>query len=695
MIDIGIVGGGPGGLTAAWHLDNKCPDLVNVTILEASPRLGGKLLTRRFPESGLPYEAGVAEIYDYSAIGPDPLRDLIRDLGLNTVEMNSNASVIGDLILNDMADVERAFGPDSRRAIDEFHAFCARAISPLDYYESLAKDDNARPFARMAGHDFLRQAVRDDGARDYLRIMAHSDIAAPLHLTNGLNTVKNVLMDVPGYLQLRSIQGGIERLTEALARRLLETDAATVSLETRVTDVERAANGRYRVTTRRDGQRRVEEFDLLILALPLNWLSTVNWHGEGLRRAMVDHIDYFDRPGHYLRVSVLFERPFWRDRIDQSWWMSDAFNGCCVYDEGQRHDVGPHGVLGWLIAGSDALAMANLDDAQLVEMALDSLPEDLRHGRSQVKEFAVHRWVASVNAIPGGVPCRDTRSNHMPDAKGQPGLLVVGDYLFDSTINGVLDSADAATDMALNEILQQLRRPPSAAGETPIAPPMSRIGRAYFENYRGLGPYDEIWNRFFDARQIAQMARLAWDLGEHFSILDAGSANGLTVAALRGIGLDAWGIENNRFMQGRTPVEAAAYNMLGDVAKLPFPDNHFDVIYETCLAHLPDEKIDRALAEIHRVAKHGVIFGSVTSELAAAALGRCDLAQGIKRLGTWWEWSERFFEFDFELALSDDNRLSAAWDLVRKPAAEEAGIRLEDPESLRYCLYSKTASAAS
>lgn len=694
MIDIGIVGGGPGGLMTAWHLDNKCPDLVNVTILEASSRLGGKLLTRRFAESAVPYEAGVAEIYDYTAIGPDPLCDLIADLGLTSVEMNSNASVIGDLILNDMEDVERAFGADSRRAIDAFHAFCASAISPLDYYESLSGVDNARPFARMAGHDFLRQAVRDETARDYLRIMAHSDIAAPLHLTNGLNSVKNVLMDVPGYLQLRSIDGGIERLTESLARRLLETDAAAVRLDSRVTEVARAPNGKYLVSTRHNGESQVAAFDLLVLALPLNWLSTVNWRGEELRRAMVDHIDHFDRPGHYLRVSLLFERPFWRDHIDQSWWMSDAFNGCCVYDEGTRHDVGSHGVLGWLIAGSDALAMANLDDAQLVEIVLDSLPGSLRHGRSQLKEYAVHRWVAAVNAIPGGVPCRDTRTNHMPDAKGHPGLLVVGDYLFDSTINGVLDSADAATDMALNEILQQVRRRANAAGDAPAAAPTTRIGRAYFANYRGLGAYEQCWQRFFDARQIARLARLAWGLGENFSILDAGSANGLPVAALRTIGLDAWGIENNRAIHARTPTETAAYNLWGDVVKLPFADNHFDVIYETCLAHLPEDKIERALAELRRVAKHGVIFGSVTSELVAAALGRYDLAQGTKRLGTWWEWSERFFDFDFELALRDDARLAAAWQSLRQPGEDADGLQLEDAESLRYCLYSKTGPAS-
>jgi len=38
---------------------------------------------------------------------------------------------------------------------------------------------------------------------------------------------------------------------------------------------------------------------------------------------------------------------------------------------------------------------------------------------------------------------------NFPEPKEHPGLLAIGDYLFDSTINGVLDSADIATDLAL------------------------------------------------------------------------------------------------------------------------------------------------------------------------------------------------------------------------------------------------------
>ena len=69
-------------------------------------------------------------------------------------------------------------------------------------------------------------------------------------------------------------------------------------------------------------------------------------------------------------------------------------------------------------------------------------------------EGKTHRWLSSVNAIPGGLPARDVMTNHRPEPKQHPGLVVVGDYLFDSTLNGLLDSSDAATDIILTEMIK-------------------------------------------------------------------------------------------------------------------------------------------------------------------------------------------------------------------------------------------------
>ena len=58
MLDLAIVGGGPGGLMSAWYLRRKLGPLCRVTIFEASERLGGKIVSRRFDSSPALYEAG-------------------------------------------------------------------------------------------------------------------------------------------------------------------------------------------------------------------------------------------------------------------------------------------------------------------------------------------------------------------------------------------------------------------------------------------------------------------------------------------------------------------------------------------------------------------------------------------------------------------------------------------------------------
>ncbi|MBI3505933.1 MAG: FAD-dependent oxidoreductase [Proteobacteria bacterium] len=677
MLEVGIVGGGPGGLMAARQFREKCPALVRLTVLEASDRLGGKLVTRRFPESGIAYAAGVAEIYDYRALGDDPLARLIATLGLSSTPMGSRTVVLGEHILDSLDAVERALGAETRRQIEAFHGYCAAAITPADYYDSRTDTAESKVLARMNGQDLLTKHVSDDAARRYLRAAAHSDIAAPLHLTNAINTVRNVLMDVDGYIELRSIDGDVQRLTDAMAQDLIGKDAAEFALGTRATKIGCTPDGRYRVTTQGAGGSTVREFDILVVALPLSALSQVEWEGAALDTAMTRHIRRFDRPGHYLRVSVLFEKPFWRNRIAGDWWISDAFGGCCVYDESARSECGDFGVLGWLIAGNAALEMANLGDDEIVARVLASLPADLRAGAAFKREAGVHRWLASVNAIPGGVPELDIFTNHVPEPAGHPALYVVGDYLFDSTINAVIDSADAATDLALDAIAR--RQPRKKA-------PARRIGRSHFRNYRGLGPYEQVWNRFLDARTFKALAQEAWGLRGDFSVLDAGSACGFGVEALRAQGLDAWGIESDAGMHARTPASVAAFNKLGDVRELPFPDGHFDVVYETCLAHVPDASLSDALAELHRVSRHGVFFGSVTADLAVDLMAKYDLVDGVPRLRSFWEWSELFRDAGFEFAVEDPTLLAKLWEAVAA-SGFGTGVWFDDAESLRHCFY--------
>jgi hypothetical protein len=131
--------------------------------------------------------------------------------------------------------------------------------------------------------------------------------------------------------------------------------------------------------------------------------------------------------------------------------MVDAFGGTCVYDESARSG-GSHGILGWLLAGDAALTMSNLDDATLIARVLESLPGPLQHGRQLFIEGRVHRWLGAVNGLPGGRPLHEPDARHIPEPNDHPWLFVVGDYLFDSTLNGVLDSADTVAELIVDEL---------------------------------------------------------------------------------------------------------------------------------------------------------------------------------------------------------------------------------------------------
>jgi hypothetical protein len=194
------------------------------------------------------------------------------------------------------------------------------------------------------------------------------------------------------------------------------------------------------------------------VALPACQLAEINWRGARLEKRMNKHIAYYDGTAHYLKICMLFKQPFWRSAIDRPFFQLDRLGGCCVYDEGKRFDAGPYGVLNVLLAGTSAMLQGNRGGTELISMALDALPDRLGPAGDCFLEGKVHRWVGAVNAPSIGRKIRGPRARHFPDSKKHPGLFVVGDYLFDDTVNGVLDSADIASELVAKYLELKPRR---------------------------------------------------------------------------------------------------------------------------------------------------------------------------------------------------------------------------------------------
>ena len=236
--------------------------------------------------------------------------------------------------------------------------------------------------------------------------------------------------------------------------------------------------------------------------------------------------------------------------------------------------------------------------------------------------------------------------------------------------------------------MMRLRRARAQAGE----PLSDKIDRDYFENYRGLGPYSEVWSQFTDPAYLTELIKIVWSRAKGYKLLVAGSASGELVGALRERGIDAWGIENNRGdpRQDAEGAEEVQQARLDRRICRSATTSSISCSRPAC-AMSREKQVPRAVRELNRVVKTGLVFGSVTSDMAPALIDRYDLLRGVKKLGTWWEWSELFFGNGFDLSMHRRDCTDALW-AATLAANKGPGQWYADSDSLRYSFFDKVES---
>jgi SAM-dependent methyltransferase len=212
------------------------------------------------------------------------------------------------------------------------------------------------------------------------------------------------------------------------------------------------------------------------------------------------------------------------------------------------------------------------------------------------------------------------------------------------------------------------------------------LDNEYFDYYDGAKNYEKTFEEYFDAKYVIDMITTVWGVCPPYSLLDAGSANGMTLAAFAKKGVDAWGIERSRYIHSQTRRKWQSKNLLGDVRQIPFNDKCFDFIYETCLCYVADNDVDQAIREMRRVTRRGMFFGSIVKDN-----GRDDdedwkdLFYGIKTLLTLRQWSERFLRNGFRLAITDPRVMDKVWKLEKR--ANDGDPWYPKRRNMRYCFY--------
>ena len=434
MARIGIIGGGFSGLLSAMLLEGALGDQVDIIVLEASSRLGGRVRTTRVPEMPRAYEAGVAEFYDVA--GNPQLRRLIRHLNLETRPLVGRPYfAIGDQVVRDGSALERLLG---RRGINRLRRFWADGTSkrsPADYARAGHTRDNEHPWLRRTFEHVLSE-IDDPLTEWFTAVQCHSDLATEPDRTSGLFGMDNLLIDHPGYCSMYTLVEGNDGLIRALAERV----RSPILWDAPVTQVDAHPDRGFRLTTRAaDDSHHAVDLDALIVTLTPPGLRRIRWSDASLHSAVQAHVLHHDHSTAYLRVTLFWRRRFWRDQFPEDYFVSDAFGGVTVYD--QSSDGDGVGVQSWLIAGANAIELANRSDDEIVAAVLGAMPSMLPVSDNALIDSRVDRWlgVAGVSGLPGGVPLLSLEKRHTPDARW-PQLVFVGDYLYDSTLCGALDA---------------------------------------------------------------------------------------------------------------------------------------------------------------------------------------------------------------------------------------------------------------
>lgn len=387
-----VAGAGIGGLSCAYELMRRGHD---VTVLEASARTGGHILTLREPlADGLYADMGAEH---FTRPGYEQFWAYTREFKLPVLEFPRRQNIVQtiDGVRYTEAQLRsrrvlKALGFNRREvAFLASHAWWELPLLYLSPYLG-AFHDEYQPFGvglddldRLSVSDLLRRdgasatAIRFAGSETVTRGVGR--VAGESALYRLWQTAIVQLRGVPIFpTQLYRIGGGNQRMTDALAARLGER----VRLNCRVTGIAHGAAG-VTVTALEAGRRRRFEADWLVNALPLTVLRHIPvrpaW--PAAKAYVIDNVRYTQQS----RVVYQTRTPFWRrgGASGNTRLEGDVFWTCPIAEE---------------IGSARGLLMASGRDTLSVEKAVAALRRGMPGSAGQIEQALVKVWVADAHA---------------------------------------------------------------------------------------------------------------------------------------------------------------------------------------------------------------------------------------------------------------------------------------------------------
>lgn len=142
--------------------------------------------------------------------------------------------------------------------------------------------------------------------------------------------------------------------------------------------------------------------------------------------------------------------------------------------------------------------------------------------------------------------------------------------------------------------------------------------REYFTGKKGghrFAHAESIFGKLFHSALNLYRAALIKIFFNPKNCLDVGAGTGGLVAALRLLGIDAYGVDISKYAVEEADKNIKRYLKNADIINIPYPDNSFDlVVTYDVLQHVERSKIKKAVEETIRVSKKYILHKIYTPE---------------------------------------------------------------------------------
>ncbi|HET9589921.1 MAG TPA: NAD(P)/FAD-dependent oxidoreductase, partial [Anaerolineales bacterium] len=376
-----IIGAGLAGLAAAYDLHRGgC----RVIVLEARPRVGGRVYSLRTFSNGLVAEAGGEFIEDSHA----RMLALAKQFKLQLGRLGSWQGQEGDWgsfegKTGPMSDAE-LWGTDLRAGIEKIWVALAELGKQVpDPHQPQAAQNAIRLDARSAA-DWLGALDAHPLAKSYFVQHIRAEYTTEPERYSLLDLARNSAMYY-GTLERRPnwcVVGGNDLIPRALAQALPD-----VRLDAVVTSINAVHNGV--VTGYKTGNSfRTISSDFAILAIPLTAARRIRFDPQlpDAHRRMVNEVSY----GAVSKVMIEYRKRFWNDR---GWNGRLATDAPIVYAwHATSHVESEHGILTAYTGGGPGERLAALPDEERIRAAVAEVERVFPGSSEWIEHTATLAW---------------------------------------------------------------------------------------------------------------------------------------------------------------------------------------------------------------------------------------------------------------------------------------------------------------